>query len=73
MTKHTTLDRVLGMTRFTITEGQRVLGLRRGRFEAILGPGEHRMKARGSEGDDIRSLVPPVRAALQAGADRRTA
>lgn len=39
----TMLDRLLGVTQVTITERQRMLVLRKGRFEAILGPGEHRL------------------------------
>ncbi|MEM7522604.1 MAG: hypothetical protein AAF360_02365 [Pseudomonadota bacterium] len=41
------VDRLIGWRRLTVEETQRLLVLRDGRFEAILGPGQHRLKARG--------------------------
>lgn len=41
------LERLLGFQRLTLTETQRALTLRQGRFAAILGPGEHRLRRRG--------------------------
>ena len=41
---HHLIDRLTGHTRVTLTETERMLVLRDGRFEAILGPGEHRIK-----------------------------
>ncbi|MBL4558586.1 MAG: slipin family protein [Rhodobacteraceae bacterium] len=39
-------DRLTGHTRVTVSETERMLVLRNGRFDAILGPGEHRLKRR---------------------------
>ena len=36
-------EHILGFTRITVTESERVLVLRNGRFEAVLGAGEHRV------------------------------
>ena len=41
---HHLIDRLTGHTRVTLMETERMLVLRDGRFEAILGPGEHRIK-----------------------------
>lgn len=38
------IDRLTGAERLTVMENQRVLVLEKGRFRAILGPGEHRVK-----------------------------
>ncbi|MFT7596750.1 MAG: hypothetical protein ACI8R4_004090 [Paracoccaceae bacterium] len=38
------LDRLTGYTRVTLMETERMLVLRKGRFDAILGPGEHRIQ-----------------------------
>ena len=43
------LDAIQGMTRITLSEDERMLVLRKGRFEAILGPGENRVKRQGLE------------------------
>ena len=43
------LDAIQGMTRITLSEDERMLVLRKGRFEAILGPGETRVKRHGLE------------------------
>ena len=40
------LDRVTGYKRVTLMETERMLVLEKGRFAAILGPGEHRLKQR---------------------------
>ncbi len=40
------IDRLTGHIRVTLMETERMLVLHKGRFEAILGPGEHRIKAR---------------------------
>lgn len=42
----TLIERLMGYERITVTERERVLVLRNGRFEAILGAGEHRLKSR---------------------------
>ncbi|WP_421701628.1 slipin family protein [Aliiroseovarius sp.] len=51
-------EEILGLTRLTVTETERVLALRHGQFEAILGPGEHRMRKRGlsTERHDLNAL-----------------
>ncbi|MEL7115750.1 MAG: slipin family protein, partial [Pseudomonadota bacterium] len=41
------LEYMLGYSRVTLTERERMLVLRNGRFEAILGPGEHRIRRSG--------------------------
>lgn len=41
------IDLLTGRARLTVEETERLLVLRDGRFEAILGPGEHRMRRRG--------------------------
>jgi len=48
MTIATTIEHLLGFERITVTERERVLVLRKGRFEAILGAGEHRLKRNGT-------------------------
>ena len=35
------IERILGLERVTVTEGARMLVLGKGRFDAILGPGEY--------------------------------
>lgn len=61
-------DKILGRTRLTVTETERVLALRHGQFEAILTPGEHRLRKRGltTERHDLNALrfVSPFDAAL---------
>jgi regulator of protease activity HflC (stomatin/prohibitin superfamily) len=61
-------EEILGLTRLTVTETERVLALRHGQFEAILGPGEHRMWKRGltTERHDLNALrfVSPLDHAL---------
>jgi len=47
MIKHI-VDRVTGNERVTLMETERMLVLRKGRFDAILGPGEHRLKRVGT-------------------------
>ncbi|MHA6264473.1 slipin family protein [Arenibacterium sp. CAU 1754] len=41
------IDTLTGHTRVTLMETERMLVLEKGRFDAILGPGEHRLKRRG--------------------------
>jgi len=41
------LERLIGVIRLTVSENQRALTIVKGRFDTILGPGEHRLKARG--------------------------
>ncbi|MDQ2089477.1 slipin family protein [Marimonas arenosa] len=43
---HRLIDRLTGHARVTIMETERMLVLRDGRIDAILGPGEHRIKRR---------------------------
>lgn len=40
------IDRLLGYRQVTIPENQRALVLRKGRFDAVLGPGKHRLPVR---------------------------
>ncbi|WP_317055392.1 slipin family protein [Roseovarius rhodophyticola] len=47
-----TLDRLTGHERVTLMETERMLVLTKGRITAILGPGEHRLKAR----DTVREV-----------------
>ena len=42
-------EHILGYTRITVTEKQRVLVMRHGRYDAILRAGEHSVKRRGAE------------------------
>lgn len=62
------IDRLTGHTRVTIMETERMLVLRDGRIEAILGPGAHRIKRRGvvREVHDLNRLrfVSPYERAL---------
>ncbi len=43
------IEHMIGIDRFTVTERQRVLVLRKGRFHAILGAGEHRLMRRSTQ------------------------
>ena len=65
---HRLIDRLTGHTRVTLTETERMLVLRKGQFDAILGPGEHRIKARDTlrEVHDVESarFVSPYAMAL---------
>lgn len=47
MTLMDMIERLAGFTRINVAETHRALILRKGRFAAILGPGEHRMRLRG--------------------------
>ncbi|MCB2137090.1 MAG: hypothetical protein KDE08_14280, partial [Rhodobacteraceae bacterium] len=40
------IERLLGLTRLTLTENDRAILIRKGRIHAILGAGEHRIRAR---------------------------
>lgn len=46
------VDRVTGRERVTLMETERMLVLEKGRFDAILGPGEHRLRRR----DTVREV-----------------
>lgn len=52
------IERLLGNERLTVTERERVLVLRKGRFADILGPGEHWLKTRNTlrEAHDLERL-----------------
>lgn len=52
---HRLIDRVTGHERVTLTETERMLVLEKGRFAAILGPGEHRLKRDGTQ-REVHSL-----------------
>ena len=43
------IERILGLERVTVTEGARMLVLGKGRFDAILGPGEYLLKRRNTQ------------------------
>ncbi len=62
------IEHMIVIDRFTVSETQRVLVLRHGRFHAILGAGEHRLKRRGTERHvfDVQALrfVTPFEDAL---------
>ena len=49
---HRLIDRLTGHTRVTLMETERMLVLHKGRLNAILGPGQHRIKAR----DTVREV-----------------
>ena len=54
------LDAIQGMTRITLSEDERMLVLRKGRFEAILGPGENRVKRQGLETPPVSDHTAPL-------------
>ena len=53
------IERLFGIRRVTVQENQRIVALNKGRFMGILGPGEHRVKAREVR-MDVHDLNEPV-------------
>ncbi len=65
------IDKLQGKQRLTLTETQRALVLLNGRFDAMLGPGEHRLSARKAE-VIVFDLTTPVFTSQYADALMRT-
>ncbi|MDO5604629.1 MAG: slipin family protein [Paracoccus sp. (in: a-proteobacteria)] len=53
------LEKFLGYTVLTVTESERVLVLRNGRFDAILGPGRHSLPKRQELTFETHSMIHP--------------